>query len=160
MVMPLFHVHGLMCGLLTALASRSQVIIPSGGGFSANMFWKDAKHFEITWYTAVPTIHQVLLLRAAKDYPARDPPPLRLIRSSSSSLAPAILQRLETTFRAPVVEAYAMTEACHQMCSNPLPKHGKRKPGSVGVGTGIEVTILDDKLRHLPPRGIGEVCIR
>ncbi|QDZ22180.1 2-hydroxyacyl-CoA lyase [Chloropicon primus] len=160
LVMPLFHVHGLMCGLLTALASRSQVVIPSGGAFSANMFWKDARHFRITWYTAVPTIHQVLLLRAGKDYPADDPPPLRLIRSSSSSLAPAILTKLETTFRAPVVEAYAMTEACHQMTSNPLPKYGKRIPGSVGKGMGVQVTILGDKLNELPPRSVGEVCIR
>ena len=160
LVMPLFHVHGLMCGLVTALAARSQVVIPSGGGFSAHMFWKDAKHFEITWYTAVPTIHQVLLLRADKDYPSADPPPLRLIRSSSSSLAPAILEKLEKTFRAPVLEAYAMSEACHQMTSNPLPKYGMRVPGSVGKGMGVQVTILDDRLRELPPRSVGEVCIR
>ena len=106
----------------------------------------------------MPTIHQVLLLRAAKDYPSQDPPPLRLIRSSSSSLAPAILARLEGTFKAPVVEAYAMTEACHQMTSNPL--RGRRIPGSVGRGTGVDVAILDDKLRVLPPKKVGEVCIR
>lgn len=160
LVMPLFHVHGLMCGLLTQMASRSQVVIPWGGSFSAHMFWQDARHFRITWYTAVPTIHQVLLLRADKDYPARDPPPLRLIRSSSSSLAPSVLEKLEKTFRAPVVEAYAMTEACHQMTSNPLPKYGKRLPGSVGVGMGVQVAILDESLRLLPPKSIGEVCIR
>ena len=84
----------------------------------------------------MPTLHQVLLARAASDYPAASPPPLRVIRSCSSALAPATLERVEAAFHAPVLEAYAMTEAAHQMTSNPLPKHGEHKPGTVGRAQG------------------------
>ncbi|KAJ1675123.1 Peroxisomal-coenzyme A synthetase, partial [Spiromyces aspiralis] len=53
--------------------------------------------------------------------------------------------------------AYAMTEASHQMCSNPVGNNAKRKPGSVGIPQGVEVTILDDDGN---PTTLGEVCIR
>jgi len=160
LVMPLFHVHGLMSGLLSTLSSGGEVVLPAAGRFSATPFWKDIAMHGCTWYTAVPTIHQILLSRASKEYPAKNPPKLRFIRSCSASLAPAILERVENTFGAVVLEAYAMTEASHQMTSNPLPKHGKRKPGTVGMGTGVEVVILDDNCNILPNGQIGEVCIR
>eukprot|EP00887_Chlorella_sp_A99_P002168 scaffold21.g2168.t1 len=144
LVMPLFHVHGLMAGLLSPLAARAAVVLPASGRFSAGTFWADAVEHGATFYTAVPTMHQILLSRADKDYPASNPPPLRVIRSCSASLAPATLEQLERAFRAPVLEAYAMTEASHQMTSNPLPKHGPRKPGCVGKAQGsVEVAILD-----------------
>lgn len=160
LVMPLFHVHGLMAAALTTLATGGKVIIPAGGKFSASTFWPTATAHAITWYTAVPTIHQILLSRAEADFPATSPPPLRFIRSCSASLAPAVLERLETTFGAPVLEAYAMTEASHQMTSNPLPVHGPRVLGSVGRGQNVEVAILDDADALLPPGQVGEVCIR
>lgn len=160
LVMPLFHVHGLMAAALTTLATGGKVIIPAGGKFSASAFWPTATAHAITWYTAVPTIHQVLLSRAEADFPATSPPPLRFIRSCSASLAPAVLERLETTFGAPVLEAYAMTEAAHQMTSNPLPAHGPRVPGSVGPGQNVQVAILDAANEQLPSGQVGEVCIR
>lgn len=160
LVMPLFHVHGLMAGLLSTLATCGQVVLPAQGAFSASSFWKDVVIHHVTWYTAVPTIHQVLLSRAAKDYPKDAPPKLRFIRSCSSSLAAPVLLRLEEAFNAPVLEAYAMTEASHQMTSNPLPKYGKRKPGTVGRGTNVKVAILDSSCNVLPPGKIGEVCIQ
>eukprot|EP00877_Chromochloris_zofingiensis_P007714 jgi/Chrzof1/3196/Cz12g15140.t1 len=161
LVMPLFHVHGLMAGLLAPLAAGSAVILPAGGKFSAQVFWKDCCEHQATFYTAVPTIHQILLSRAAQDYPAQSPPPLRFIRSCSSSLAAPTLHKLEATFGVPVLEAYAMTEAAHQMTSNPLPKHGIRKPGSVGQPQGsVQVAILNGHNIPLPPGVIGEVCIR
>lgn len=164
LVMPLFHVHGLMCGLLSTLATGGEVVIPHGGRFSASKFWQIARERHVSWYTAVPTIHQVLLLRADQDFPQTEdgtrprPPPLRFIRSCSSALAPATLESLEETFHAKVLEAYAMTEASHQMCSNPL--RGERRPGSVGKGTNVEVAILSDSNEVLLPNSIGEVCIR
>lgn len=53
-----------------------------------------------------------------------------------------------------------MTEAAHQMTSNPLPKHGPRKPGSVGKGTNVEITILAEDGKQLPVGEVGEVCIK
>jgi acyl-CoA synthetase (AMP-forming)/AMP-acid ligase II len=161
LVMPLFHVHGLMAGLLSPLLSGASVVLPEAGKFSAGTFWKDAVDHKVTFYTAVPTMHQILVSRAEKDYPKDNPPPLRVIRSCSSSLAPATLFQVEKLFKAPVLEAYAMTEASHQMTSNPLPKHGERKPGTVGKPQGsVKVAILDDSCNVLGPDKVGEVCIQ
>ncbi|KAI8090285.1 uncharacterized protein B0P05DRAFT_530137 [Gilbertella persicaria] len=150
LVMPLFHVHGLQCGLLATFLSGGAAVIPRK--FSASHFWQDFKDSQCNWYTAVPTIHQILLR-----HPPSEVPNIRFIRSCSSSLAPATLHALEKQFKAPVLEAYAMTEASHQMTSNPLPHRGPHKPGSVGVGQGVEVAILDEEGN---PAEIGEVCIR
>lgn len=160
-VMPLFHVHGLMAGLLAPLAAGGTAIIPAGGKFSAGTHWRDAVEHKATYYTAVPTMHQVLLARADKDFPSSSPPPLRFIRSCSSSLAAATLHKLETAFKVPVLEAYAMTEASHQMTSNPLPKHGPHKAGTVGQAQGsVKVAALDKDNKVLPAGKIGEVCIQ
>ncbi|KAK9472635.1 acetyl-CoA synthetase-like protein [Dipodascopsis tothii] len=152
LVMPLFHVHGLMCGLLAALSAGCAVIVPAK--FSASTFWDDYTKYGATWYTAVPTIHQILL----KNPPAQVPR-IRFIRSCSSALAETTFHRLEQTFKAPVIEAYAMTEAAHQMTSNDLPP-GKRKPGSVGVGHGVDVAILDGEGRPVAQGAEGEICIK
>jgi len=159
LVMPLFHVHGLMAGLLSALAAGGKVVLPAAGKFGAQVFWGDIKKYGATWYTAVPTIHQILLARAAesKDHEGVT---LRFIRSCSASLAAAVLEQLESTFKAPVLEAYAMTEAAHQMTSNPLPKHGSRKPGSVGKGTNVKIAILLEDGKEAPVGEVGEVCIQ
>jgi acyl-CoA synthetase (AMP-forming)/AMP-acid ligase II len=153
--MPLFHVHGLIGATLSTLHTGGAVVIPPK--FSAGAFWPMASKYGVTWYSAVPTIHQILLGRAEQDNAPRGG--LRFIRSCSSALAPAVFQQLEERFGAPVLEAYGMTEAAHQMASNPLPP-GPRRPGFVGKGTGVEVVILDDQGRILPPGKQGEVSIR
>lgn len=160
LVMPLFHVHGLMAATLATLATGGAVIVPPGGKFSASAFWPTALAGGATWYTAVPTMHQILLARAHEEYDATTAPGLRFIRSCSASLAPAIMTRLEDQFGAPVLEAYAMTEAAHQMTSNPLPKNGVHKPGTVGCPQGVEVAILDSKNQPVGSNTVGEVCIR
>ncbi|KAJ3188667.1 hypothetical protein HDU85_004381 [Gaertneriomyces sp. JEL0708] len=155
-VMPLFHVHGLIGSLLSTLRSGGTAIIPPK--FSVTQFWQDFLQHEATWYSAVPTIHQMLLLKADETYPGHSGK-IRFIRSCSASLAPATLLQLEKAFKAPVVEAYAMSEAAHQMTSNFLPP-GMRKPGSVGKGRGVDVAILDDKGQKVKCKGVGEVCVR
>jgi acyl-CoA synthetase (AMP-forming)/AMP-acid ligase II len=130
------------------------VIVPSR--FSAGSFWEDFTRHKANWYTAVPTIHQILL-----KVPLPNPKPkIRFIRSCSSPLSPKTFHELEQAFNAPVLEAYAMTEAAHQMTSNPLPHKGKRQPGSVGIGQGVEVKILDDQGKEVPQGKEAEICIR
>lgn len=153
LVMPLFHVHGLLAGFLAPLKSGGTVICPLK--FSASDFWRDFIKHKANWYTAVPTIHQILL----RHPPPKPKPQIRFIRSCSSPLSPATFAQLEKAFGAPVLEAYAMTEAAHQMTSNPLPPH-KRKPGSVGLGQGVEVKILDDNGSELPQGKEGEISIK
>ncbi|CVK92310.1 probable fatty acid transporter FAT2 [Fusarium mangiferae] len=152
LVMPLFHVHGLLCGLLAPLFTGGSMIVPTK--FSASEFWTDFNTHKANWYTAVPTIHQILL----KNPPPSPKPEIRFIRSCSSPLSPTVFQQLEETYNAPVLEAYAMTEAAHQMTSNPLPP-AKRKAGTVGIGQGVEVRILNEQGEEVPQGSEGEICI-
>jgi acyl-CoA synthetase (AMP-forming)/AMP-acid ligase II len=156
--MPLFHVHGLIASTLATLATGGTVVVP--GRFSPLSFWRVARDHHVTWYSAVPTLHQLLLARAE---PGSSRPEgaerLRFIRSGSASLAPQVMHDLEAAFGAPVLESYGMTEAAHQMASNPLPP-AARKPGSVGPGTGVAISTMDAEGRHLKQGERGEVIIK
>ena len=156
-VMPLFHIHGLMAATLSTLAAGARV--SCSPGFNALKFFAWLDEVRPTWYTAVPTMHQAILARASRNGDAIARSRLRLIRSSSSSLPPQVMAQLEATFRAPLIEAYGMTEASHQMASNPLPPRA-RKAGSVGPAAGPEIAIMDERGAILPPGAIGEVVIR
>ncbi|XP_051138296.1 probable CoA ligase CCL9 [Andrographis paniculata] len=158
-VLPLFHVHGLLAGLFSSLGAGAAVTLPAAGRFSASTFWSDMNNYNATWYTAVPTIHQIILDRHLSR-PEPVYPKLRFIRSCSASLAPAIMARLEEAFGAPVLEAYAMTEATHLMATNPLPEYGPHKPGSVGKPVGQEMAILNENGTVQEANSNGEVCIR
>ncbi|KAH7356687.1 hypothetical protein BKA65DRAFT_495227 [Rhexocercosporidium sp. MPI-PUGE-AT-0058] len=153
LVMPLFHVHGLLAAFLAPLYSGGSVIVPVK--FSASEFWDDFLAHGANWYTAVPTIHQILL----KSPPPHTKPKIRFIRSCSSPLSPTVFHQLEEAYNAPVLEAYAMTEAAHQMTSNPLPP-AKRQPGSVGIGQGVEIRIIDQAGKEVPLGSEAEICIR
>ena len=155
-VMPLFHVHGLVASVLSTLLSGGAVVVPTK--FSPLSFWRFVRDSHATWYSAVPTIHQLLLTRAGGNKPdgAEN---LRFIRSCSAALPPEMMEKMEQTFGAPVLEAYGMTEATHQMCSNPQPPSA-RKEGSVGPGTGVQVGIMDDAGNLLPQGQRGEVVIK
>ena len=156
-VMPLFHIHGLIAGILAPLSQGGEVHCTSG--FNALKFFSQMEEVKPTWYTAVPTMHQAILSRSANNKEVIAKVPLRFIRSSSSSLPPQVLAELEDTFHAPVIEAYGMTEAAHQMACNPLPP-GKRKPGTVGLAAGPEVAIMDTEGQLLATGSTGEIVIR
>lgn len=154
-IMPLFHIHGLVASTLAPLFSGGTVVVPTK--FNPLNFWRTVQEHRVTWYSAVPTMHQLLLTRAHghKHHAGT----LRFIRSASAPLAPEIIHKMEDIFSVPFVEAYGMTEASHQMSSNPLPpKH--RKPGSVGPATGIQISIMDAQGNHLPTGYRGEVVIK
>jgi acyl-CoA synthetase (AMP-forming)/AMP-acid ligase II len=154
--MPLFHVHGLVASTLATLASGGAVVVPPK--FNPLSFWRTVRDTRSTWYSAVPTIHSLLLARAGAERP-EGAAFLRFIRSCSAPLSPEMMHGLESAFGAPVLEAYGMTEASHQMSSNPLPP-AARKPGSVGVATGIKISIMDAEGNHLPTGTAGEVVIQ
>jgi acyl-CoA synthetase (AMP-forming)/AMP-acid ligase II len=156
-IMPLFHIHGLIAGVLAPLAAGSQVFCTPG--FNALKFFAWMDEAKPTWYTAVPTMHQAILTRASKNVDVIKRHPLRFLRSSSSSMPPQVIKELEETFGAPLIESYGMTEACHQMASNPLPP-AVRKPGSVGIAAGPEVAIMADDGTLLAAGEVGEIVIR
>ena len=156
-IMPLFHIHGLIGAILASLAAGSEVLCTQG--FEALKFFSWLKEFRPSWYTAVPTMHQTILARAARNQDAVSESRLRVIRSSSAALPPQVLEDLEQVFRAPVIESYGMTEAAHQMASNPLPP-AVRKAGSVGVPAGPEMAVMDADGSVLASGDTGEVVIR
>jgi acyl-CoA synthetase (AMP-forming)/AMP-acid ligase II len=154
-VMPLFHGHGLIAALLATLASGGTVLIPAGGRFSAHTFDDDLRAARATWFTAVPTIHQILLGRKdAEPERAR----LRFLRSCSAALNPETAHALQSTFGASVRSAYGMTEATHQMASTT--EDETVTAGLVGQSTGVQVQIIGDDGRPCPPDAVGEIWVR
>jgi len=154
-VLPLFHGHGLISGLLAALAAGSSVVCTPG--FDARAFFGWLTEFRPTWYTAVPAIHQAILREADPRNEAARRSSLRLVRSASTSLAHDVLGGLEALFGVPVIDTYGMTEAATQIAANPLQR---RKPGSVGRPAGPEIAILDSEGRRLPAGKRGEIALR
>jgi acyl-CoA synthetase (AMP-forming)/AMP-acid ligase II len=156
-IMPLFHIHGLIAAVLASLAAGGSVCCTPG--FAAFKFFGWFEAARPTWFTAVPTMHQTLLSVAARSKEIIAGGRLRFIRSSSASLPPQVMTALEATFGVPVIEAYGMTEAAHQMASNPLPP-APRYPGSVGIAAGPDIAIMDEAGSLLPAEALGEVVIR
>ena len=150
--MPLFHVHGIVASTLAQISAGGAVVVPRR--LAPGRFWAQAREHGMTWYSASPTPHQKLLARL-------DEPPatLRFVRSCSSALSPELMREVESRLGVPIVEAYGMTEATHQMTSNPLPP-AERRAGSVGVPAGAEVRVVDDGGRDVPAGEPGEVAIR
>jgi oxalate---CoA ligase len=156
-VMPLFHIHGLVAALLASL--RAGAAVACSPGFHPIRVFEWFREVRPTWYTAVPTMHQAILSRAQDHADVVAGLKLRFIRSSSAALPVSVLERLEATFGAPVVEAYGMTEAAHQMASNPMPP-AERRAGSVGRAAGPEIAILSESGDELSPGSVGEVAVR
>jgi acyl-coenzyme A synthetase/AMP-(fatty) acid ligase/aryl carrier-like protein len=152
-VMPLNHVHGVVASVLGPLLSGGSVVIADG--FSASEATAVIDEHRVNWITAVPSILQLLLHESLRTgwLPTR---PFRFLRSASSALPPSLLERLEDRFGCPVIEAYGMTEAAHEIASN---RPDDRVPGSVGRPSGCSVTVLDE---HSSPgsRSLGELAIR
>jgi acyl-CoA synthetase (AMP-forming)/AMP-acid ligase II len=152
--MPLFHVHGLVASVFGAFAGGGSAVVPRR--FSPRRFWRQAVDHRVTWFSAGPTLHQMILDKQAAE---AAPAALRFARSCSSAMSPALMQRIEDVYQVPLLEAYGMTEASHQMSSNPLPPD-PRLAGSVGVPTGTEIRVVDGHGVDAPAGDSGEVVIR
>lgn len=157
--MPFFHGHGLLAGLLATLTTGGCLLLPERGRFTAHTFWDDMRALSATWYTAVPTIHQILLQRAPEEYPGPLALPLRFTRSCSAPLPTATARALERLLDAPVLSAYGMTETTHQAASEPLSAPRGRPAGSVGRATAGEIRVLDAARRPCAPGAEGEVWV-
>ncbi len=155
-IMPLFHIHGLLGALLASLHAGGTVAAMPG--FQPMRFLRWLGELDATWYSAVPTMHQAILQRSQRSSGSVGTS-LRLIRSSSAALPPSVLRSLESRFDCPVIESYGMTEASHQMASNPLPPL-TRKPGTVGPQAGPEMAVMDKAGRLQPAGATGEIVIR
>jgi acyl-CoA synthetase (AMP-forming)/AMP-acid ligase II len=155
--MPLFHIHGLVAGVVATVRAGASIVFEPQ--FHASRFLDHLVEFEPTWYTAVPSIHHAVLAEAKRRFGCKVKTSLRFIRSSSSPLPPTVMSNLENTFGVPVIEAYGMTEAAHQVASNELPP-GRRKAGFVGLPAGPEIAIMASSDELLGPDELGEIVIR
>jgi oxalate---CoA ligase len=157
-LMPLFHVHGLVGGLLAPLAAAGSAVCPAN--FRPGDFFQCLEATRPTWYTAVPAMHRAIVAEVIGQDDVATGRSLRFVRSSSSPLPPSLFSELVRIFQVPVVEAYSMTEAAHQMTCNPVTP-GKQKPGTVGLSAGPEVALLDESGRLVCAAGAtGEVVVR
>lgn len=156
-IMPLFHIHGIVASILSSLHAGASVVCSPG--FRGRDFFQWLQEFRPSWYTAVPTMHAAIVARAEQHGDILNQHSLRFVRSCSAALPAVVLRDLEQQFGVPVLEAYGMTEAAHQIACNPLPP-GICKPGSVGVSTGTEIAIHNELGQPLGPDCEGDIVIR
>ena len=155
-IMPLFHIHGLVASLLSSIFSGGSLVCTEG--FNGLNFFAQIGTFQPSWITAVPTMYQAVLARSSRNTSIIDNSNIRFLRSSSAAMPVKTIEELENVFGCPVIEAYGMTEAAHQMASNSL--KGKRKYGSVGKAAGPEIALLKDGKVYNEPKMEGEIIIK
>lgn len=153
LIQVLFHIHGIVAGLLAPLASGGSVVVP--GKFDASAAWHDFVASGCSWLSGTPSALQILLHapRAGRDLG------IRFLRSCSAPLLPSTFRELERVFGCPVLEAYAMTENAHQIATN---TPGQARPGHVGGPAGsVSLRIFGDDpaAGPLAPGAQGEICI-
>ncbi len=161
-VMPLFHGHGLVATLLATLGTGGTLLLPARGKFSAHSFWDDITAAGATWYTAVPTIHQIMVNRARPGGPDHDRafPPLRFIRSCSAPLSADVTAAIEATFHTVVVAAYGMTETTHQASSVAPSDDDSTRLRTVGTPTTVTARITAADGSAAEPGAEGEIWLR
>lgn len=155
--MPLYHVHGLIAGALSALAAGSSV--HCNETFSPQFFDRSLRDFEPTWLTAAPALHLAMCDFYSASGCAPGISSLRRFRSSSAPLPPSSIALLEQLYQSPLLETYGLTETASTICSNLMPPR-QRKPGSVGVPINAEMLILDEAGQPAATGIEGEILLR
>lgn len=155
-ILPMVHIAGLISSIISPLTTGGSIICTPG--FKIDTFFNWLTELRPTWYTAVPTVHQAVIEAAEKMLSNPADTSLRFIRTIASPIAETVIEKLEATFKVPVVQAYGMTEALSIACT-PLEPY-KRKPGSTGVPLCPEVAIQDEKGSLLKSGESGEIVVR
>lgn len=137
--LPLFHINGLVVGVLSALVAGSTIVVDHH--FSRSSFWSTVERVGATWVNLVPAILSIL---ATGDAPASSRHTVRLARSASAPLPASVRERFESVTGIPVIETYGMTEAASQITANPV---GAARPGSVGRPVGVELRTQGDRIQ-------------
>ncbi|WP_460989854.1 non-ribosomal peptide synthetase [Sphingobium sp. TomTYG45] len=154
--MPLFHTHGLVTAVISALASGGSIVCQDS--FVADDFFTWTESFRPSWFTGVPAMYQAILAAAqGNNWPSMEGR-FRVVRSSSAPLPPAVAARVESFFGAPLIETYGITEAS-VVASNPMPPR-QQKRGSVGLPTAAEIEIVSEDGATLPNGELGEIKVR
>lgn len=155
LVLPLFHVNGIVVSILTPLSAGGCVTIRER--FSLNTFFQDVEQLRPTYFSAVPTIYTLL-----NALPPEVKPDTSSLRYGICGAAPAsaeLLKSFEARYGFPLIEGYGLSEGTCASTINPF--DGLRKVGTVGLPfAGQSIAIADADGKHLPQGAIGEVLIR
>jgi long-chain acyl-CoA synthetase len=155
LVLPLFHVNGIVAGTLSPLLAGGRTTI--AGRFSPQTFWSRIEQSRATYFSAVPTIYTMLA-----DLPADVRPDTSSVRYAVCGAAPAsveLLAKFESRYGTPIVEGYGLSEGTCASTVNPL--DGKRKAGTVGLPLpGQKIKIVDSDGEPVADGNAGEVIIQ
>jgi long-chain acyl-CoA synthetase len=155
LILPLFHVNGIVAGTLSPLLAGGRVTI--AGRFSPKTFWSRIEQSRATYFSAVPTIYTMLA-----DLPADVRPDTSSVRYAVCGAAPAsveLLTKFETRYGIPIVEGYGLSEGSCASTVNPL--DGPRKAGTVGIPLpGQTIRIADADGNPVAHGEAGEVLIQ
>ena len=155
LVLPLFHVNGIIAGTLSPLLAGGRVTVP--GRFSPKTFFGIVERVRPTYFSAVPAMYA--MLTSLPQAGTADTSSLRLVVCGAAPMPPELIARVEDTLGVALVEGYGLSEGA---CASTLnPYDGVRKPGTVGLPLpGQEVRVVDADGRPVPQGERGEVVIR
>jgi len=154
LILPLFHVNGIVVSVLMPLLAGASVVIAER--FDPRTFFDTVEHHRPTFFSAVPTIYTLL---AALPDDVR--PDMSSVRFGICGAAPAsakLLSRFETRYGFPLIEGYGLSEATCASAINPVT--GERRSGTVGIGfPGQRIRVVDEGGTDVPTGADGEVII-
>jgi long-chain acyl-CoA synthetase len=155
LILPLFHVNGIIVGTLTPLLAGGRVTV--AGRFSPRTFVGLIERIRPTYFSAVPAIYAILTSLPVAE--TADMTSLRLVVCGAAPMPTELISRVEHTLGVVLVEGYGLSEGS---CASTLnPYDGVRKPGTVGLPLpGQEIRVVDTEGNPVPCGERGEVVIR
>ncbi len=157
-VLPLFHVFGLTCCMLSSVAMAStMVLMPDPRNTKAII--EGVMKEGVTIFNAVPT-----MFHAVTEYPGVEDLDLSSIKGCFSGSAPLpeeTSRRFSDLTGATIIEGFGLTETSPVTHCNPY--QGLKKIGSIGLpvsDTDARVVDVDDESKVKPPGEEGELLIR
>jgi len=155
LVLPLFHVNGIMVSVVSPLAAGGSTVIAPR--FDPKTFWDLVEQARPTFFSAVPTIYVMLTGLPAEVRP--DTASLRCAVCGAAPMPAAAIHEFEDRYGVPILEGYGQSEGTVVTTANPLT--GLRKPGTVGLPLpGQEVRVVGGDDKPLPSGQVGEVTVR
>ncbi|SFV00821.1 class I adenylate-forming enzyme family protein [Pseudoduganella namucuonensis] len=155
LVLPLFHVNGIVASILTPLSAGGRVTIRAR--FDIETFFPDVERLRPTYFSAVPTIYA--LLNALPGHVRPDTSSLRYGICGAAPAPAELLANFEARYGFPLIEGYGLSEGTCASTINPL--DGVRKAGTVGLPfAGQRIAIADAGGRLLAAGETGEVLVR
>ena len=155
LILPLFHVNGIVIGVLSPLLAGGQATV--AGRFRPTTFFDLVETVRPTYFSAVPAIYAMLV--ALPDNVTPDASSVRFAICGAAPLPMELMQRFEQRYAIPVIEGYGLSEATCASTCNPI--GGVRKPGTVGVALpGQRVAVMDENGGLVPSGTPGEVVVK